>query len=175
MNPPPEPKSSSSSSSNGKRTSAQKRDAKKMAHEITNVFWPVLKEAGERLHDFSEYYSVNPDNWSYPPQYLADSDSVSDYDMLKSNYNDMKADYDTVMAMGPKDKTVTQRYVFYKADGSPQKEWTIKYDPEHAGDQEYTVIYGAIGKKLTTKKLNSSRDKIMKLITSKVKKGYKSA
>ena len=67
----------------------------KMADEIYEM-WPVLKKAGEKDHDFDEHYIVDPKNWSYPPEYLADSKNEDDHDMLEGNWKQVKEEYETV-------------------------------------------------------------------------------
>ena len=67
----------------------------KMADEIYEM-WPVLKKAGEKDHDFDEYYIVDPKHWSNPPEYLADSTSEDDHSMLEEHWEQVKEEYDTV-------------------------------------------------------------------------------
>ena len=74
-------------------TQAQKAKGKKMVKDI-NTWWKTVSKVGVLIHGNEEYYSLNPKNWSYPPEYLLSNNDKYDFKMLEDNWKDSKEDYE---------------------------------------------------------------------------------
>ena len=71
---------------------AQKTKGKKMVKDIY-TWWKTISKAGILIHDYEEYYAVNPQNWRYTPEYLLSNNDIYDFKMLEANWRDSKEEY----------------------------------------------------------------------------------
>ena len=83
----------SSQSPSDMLSQAQKAKGKKMVKDI-NTWWKTVSKVGVLIHGNEEYYSLNPKNWSYPPEYLLSNNDKYDFKMLEDNWKDSKEDYE---------------------------------------------------------------------------------
>lgn len=83
----------SSQSPSDMLSQAQKAKGKKMVKDI-NTWWKTVSKVGTLIHGNEEYYSLNPKNWSYPPEYLLSNNDKYDFKMLEDNWKDSKEDYE---------------------------------------------------------------------------------
>lgn len=54
------------------------------------TWWETIKAAGKQVHDWEDYYMIDPDSWCYSPDVLIQEGNI---DMLRSNWQETRDDY----------------------------------------------------------------------------------
>jgi hypothetical protein len=63
------------------------KNAAKILEKQIHKDWIMLSKLSEEVHEFDEYYGLNPNDWNKTPEYLV-NEKKSNYDLLWSNYRD---------------------------------------------------------------------------------------
>ena len=110
-------------------TQAQKAKGKKMVKDI-NTWWKTVSKVGLLIHGNEEYYSLNPKNWSYPPDYLLSNNDKYDFKMLEDNWKDSKEDYEhakyILKEYKEREKKLKKKTVKKKTVKKTEKKKTVK-------------------------------------------------